>query len=74
MLSDFLPRTASVTEGPAYWFLNGLNVVMATSESTGGALPWCTTRRLRAMPTTFTTSRTRHSLYWNLCLHQGLFH
>lgn len=37
MLSDLLPRTASVADGPAYWFLNSLNVVMATSESTGGA-------------------------------------
>lgn len=33
----FGPRTASQSDGPAYWFLNGLNVVMATSESTGGA-------------------------------------
>ncbi|HEX6771213.1 MAG TPA: cupin domain-containing protein, partial [Acidobacteriaceae bacterium] len=27
----------SVDNAPAYWFLNGLYVVLATSESTGGA-------------------------------------
>jgi quercetin dioxygenase-like cupin family protein len=37
MLFDLLPRAASVADGPAYWFLNSLNVVMATSESTGSA-------------------------------------
>jgi quercetin dioxygenase-like cupin family protein len=37
MLSDLLPRSVSRTDGPAYWFLNGLDIVMATSESTGGA-------------------------------------
>jgi quercetin dioxygenase-like cupin family protein len=37
MLSEFLPRSVSTTDGPAYWFLNSLNVVLATSESTGGA-------------------------------------
>ncbi len=37
MLSELLPRAASVTDGAAYWFLNSLNIVMATSESTGGA-------------------------------------
>lgn len=37
MLSDLLRRAASVADGPAYWFLNSLNVLMATSESTGGA-------------------------------------
>ena len=37
MLSELLPRSVSKTDGPAYWFLNGLNIVMATSESTGGA-------------------------------------
>jgi quercetin dioxygenase-like cupin family protein len=37
MLSELLPRSVSITDGPAYWFLNSLNVVMATSESTGGA-------------------------------------
>lgn len=37
MLSELLPRAASVADGPAYWFLNSLNIVMATSESTGGA-------------------------------------
>jgi quercetin dioxygenase-like cupin family protein len=37
MLSELLPLSASITDGPAYWFLNSLNVVLATSESTGGA-------------------------------------
>ena len=37
MLSELLPRSVSTTDGPAYWFLNSLDVVLATSESTGGA-------------------------------------
>lgn len=37
MLTDLLPQTISTTDGPAYWFLNGLNIVLATTESTGGA-------------------------------------
>ena len=37
MISELVPRSASTTDGPAYWFLNSLNVVMATSESTGEA-------------------------------------
>jgi quercetin dioxygenase-like cupin family protein len=37
VLSELLPRSASKADGPAYWFLNGLYVLMATSESTGGA-------------------------------------
>jgi quercetin dioxygenase-like cupin family protein len=37
MLPELLPQSLSNTEGPAYWFLNALEVVKATSESTGGA-------------------------------------
>jgi quercetin dioxygenase-like cupin family protein len=37
MLSELLPRSTSKDDAPAYWFLNGLYVLMATSESTGGA-------------------------------------
>ena len=37
MLSEILHRSVSPTNGPANWFLNSLNVVLATSESTGGA-------------------------------------
>jgi quercetin dioxygenase-like cupin family protein len=37
MLSELLSRSASPADGPAYWFLNSLNIVLATSESTGGA-------------------------------------
>jgi hypothetical protein len=37
MPAEPLPRSVTETDGPAYWFLNGLNVVLATSESTGGA-------------------------------------
>ena len=37
MLPELLPRSVSDTEGQAYWFLNSLNVLKATSESTGGA-------------------------------------
>lgn len=37
MLSELATRTVSGTKDPAYWFLNSLDVVKATSESTGGA-------------------------------------
>jgi quercetin dioxygenase-like cupin family protein len=37
MFSELFPQAASIADGPAYWFLNSLNVVMATSASTGGA-------------------------------------
>jgi quercetin dioxygenase-like cupin family protein len=37
MPSELLPRSTSTIDGPAYWFNNGLYVVIATSESTGGA-------------------------------------
>jgi quercetin dioxygenase-like cupin family protein len=37
MLAELLPRSVTVSDGPAYWFLNGLNIVLATTESTGGA-------------------------------------
>lgn len=34
---ELLPRSVTKTDSPAYWFLNSLNVVLATSDSTGGA-------------------------------------
>jgi quercetin dioxygenase-like cupin family protein len=37
MVPELLPRSLSNNEGPAYWFLNNLEIVKATSESTGGA-------------------------------------
>ncbi len=37
MLSELVPRTVAEAEGPAYWFLNSLNIVKATTDSTGGA-------------------------------------
>jgi quercetin dioxygenase-like cupin family protein len=37
MPAELLPRSVAESDGAAYWFLNGLNVVMATTESTGGA-------------------------------------
>lgn len=37
MTTGLLPQTMDATEGPAFWFLNNLCVVKATSESTGGA-------------------------------------
>jgi quercetin dioxygenase-like cupin family protein len=37
MVPELSPRSLSNTEGSAYWFLNSLNIVKATSESTGGA-------------------------------------
>jgi quercetin dioxygenase-like cupin family protein len=37
MLSDLVARNISISDAPAYWFLNSLNLVLATSASTGGA-------------------------------------
>jgi quercetin dioxygenase-like cupin family protein len=37
MPTELLPRSVAEAEGPAYWFLNSLNIVKATSDSTGGA-------------------------------------
>lgn len=37
MSFELLPWSVSIADGPAYWFLNGLNIVLATTESTGGA-------------------------------------
>ena len=37
MLSELVPSSVSVANAPAYWFLNSLNIVLATMESTGGA-------------------------------------
>ena len=37
MLTEPLPRSFAEAEGPAFWFLNSLCVVKATTESTGGA-------------------------------------
>ncbi len=37
MLPQLAPQNLSAAEGPAFWFLNNLCVVKATTESTGGA-------------------------------------
>jgi quercetin dioxygenase-like cupin family protein len=37
MLTGLSPQTLAEAEGPAFWFLNNLCVVKATTESTGGA-------------------------------------
>jgi quercetin dioxygenase-like cupin family protein len=37
MISQLLPNHLSASEGTAYWFLNNLCIVKATTESTGGA-------------------------------------
>lgn len=37
MSSELLPLSLTEAEGPAFWFLNNLCIVKATSESTGGA-------------------------------------
>jgi quercetin dioxygenase-like cupin family protein len=37
MRPELLPLTVSKADGPAFWFVNGLYVLIATSESTGGA-------------------------------------
>jgi quercetin dioxygenase-like cupin family protein len=36
MISE-LPQTATLNDAPAYWFLGALHILLATSESTGGA-------------------------------------
>jgi quercetin dioxygenase-like cupin family protein len=36
MPAELLLQSVAEAEGPAYWFLNTLNIVLATSESTGG--------------------------------------
>ena len=37
MFAELSPQHLSASDGPAYWFLNNLCVVKATTESTGGA-------------------------------------
>jgi quercetin dioxygenase-like cupin family protein len=37
MLAELLPQAVDASEGDAYWFLNNLEIVKATSASTGGA-------------------------------------
>lgn len=37
MSTELKPQSVTDTEGPAFWFLNGLYIVKATTESTGGA-------------------------------------
>jgi quercetin dioxygenase-like cupin family protein len=34
--SELIPQFVSTADAPAYWFLNNLNIVLATGESTGG--------------------------------------
>lgn len=37
MSIELLPQSVTAMEGPAFWFLNNLCIVKATSESTGGS-------------------------------------
>jgi quercetin dioxygenase-like cupin family protein len=37
MLEEILPRTIDASGGDAFWFLNNLDVIKATTASTGGA-------------------------------------
>lgn len=37
MSTELSPQNPAATEGPAFWFLNNLCIVKATSESTSGA-------------------------------------
>ena len=37
MPAELLPRSVAEADDPAYWFLNTLNIVKATTESTRGA-------------------------------------
>jgi mannose-6-phosphate isomerase-like protein (cupin superfamily) len=41
LLAKMQPQTLHAEEGPAYWFLNNLLTVKATTESTGGAYSLC---------------------------------
>ena len=41
MLTKILPQALNEQEGSAYWFLNNLITVKATTESTGGAYSLC---------------------------------
>ncbi|AXC10646.1 putative conserved protein, contains double-stranded beta-helix domain [Acidisarcina polymorpha] len=41
MLANLPPHILSPEEGPAFWFLNNLITVKATTESTGGAYSLC---------------------------------
>src|SRR3984957_19721144 len=52
MPAELLPHSLAETEGPAYWFLNSLNIVKATTESTGGAysMTWHTAPPGHATP------------------------
>lgn len=36
-MTQLVPRIVPTEDGPAYWFLNGLYTLKATTESTGGA-------------------------------------
>ena len=36
-MTEILHKSVAVTEGPAFWFLNNLCIIKATSESTGGS-------------------------------------
>jgi hypothetical protein len=49
MRPELLPLTVSKADGPAFWFVNGLYVLMATTESTGGAFAYFTKQQHRAM-------------------------
>ncbi len=37
MTAKLLPHRLAMAEGPAFWFLNNLCIIKATTESTGGA-------------------------------------
>jgi mannose-6-phosphate isomerase-like protein (cupin superfamily) len=37
MPTELMPQAIAETEGPAFWFLNNLCIVKATTESTGGS-------------------------------------
>jgi len=36
-MTELLPQRVTLTEGPAFWFLNNLCILKATSESTSGS-------------------------------------
>ncbi|MBB5061100.1 hypothetical protein HDF16_005836 [Granulicella aggregans] len=57
-------------DGPAYSFLNSLNILKATSDSTGGAFSMVFHMAPLGMPLpfTYTNWKTRHSMSWMVSL------
>jgi hypothetical protein len=63
MLDVLSPRSLDASEGDAFWFLNNLEIVKATTASTGGAFSLTISSRHPVTPrlTIFTTRKTKPS-------------